>query len=76
MGLSNPPRHGEGDRPKDGGGGGPRTERMWHAPSTMLRMVPLPVPGRNGDSEHHAAHPCLSIQAAQAPFAKSRTRPI
>ena len=21
--------------------------RMWHAPSTVLRTVPLPVPGRN-----------------------------
>jgi general secretion pathway protein H len=46
IGRLNPPRNGEGDR---------RRRRWWRglaqalrAPSTMLRMVPLPVPGRNG----------------------------
>jgi hypothetical protein len=29
-----------------GGGGSPPRNRSWHAPSTILRMVPLPVPGR------------------------------
>jgi hypothetical protein len=45
-GSSDPPRHGEGDRPQDGGGGVGRARRVKRAPSTMLRMVPLPVPGR------------------------------
>jgi biopolymer transport protein TolR len=44
-GVSDPPRNGEGGRPKDGGG----VEGVGTDPSTMtLRaMVPLPVPGRN-----------------------------
>ena len=46
--MKYPPRDGEGDRrTKVGGGGGsPRTERPRHSPSTSLRLVPLPVPGR------------------------------
>jgi hypothetical protein len=46
-----------------------------HSPSTTLRVVPLPVPGRI-KGQHHAAHPFCSIHAWQAPFAMSRTRPI
>ncbi|OYX48482.1 MAG: hypothetical protein B7Y97_11130 [Sphingomonas sp. 32-66-10] len=47
-GHQNPPRHGEGDRDaKRRGGGAPRQGNpVPRAPSTMLRMVPLPVPGR------------------------------
>lgn len=44
-------------------------------PSTTLRAVPLPVPGRIVFC-HHAAHPFLSIHAAQAPLARSRTWPM
>ena len=33
-------------REANGGGGSPRAIRLLPAPSTMLRMVPLPVPGR------------------------------
>jgi hypothetical protein len=46
--LANPPRDGEGDRDaKRRGGGGPAVTRLkFGAPPTMLRMVPLPVPGR------------------------------
>ncbi len=42
------PARGEGDRAKRGGGGIPDTQRLHGRtpPSTMLRMVPLPVPGR------------------------------
>jgi hypothetical protein len=40
-----PPRHGEGDPDaKRRGGGGPVTGTP--PPSTSLRLVPLPVPGR------------------------------
>ena len=55
-----PPRNGEGDRTKCGGGGPASEPAHRRAPSTMLhghppkyyfggnpRMVPLPVPGRN-----------------------------
>jgi len=47
------------------------------APSTtgLRPVVPLPVPGRIGMADH-AAHPFFSIHAWQAPFARSRTRPI
>src|SRR5687768_16704023 len=47
-GQLNPPRNGEGDRDAERrGGGGPQRAQCWRrAPSTMLRMVPLPVPGR------------------------------
>jgi len=41
----NPPRHGEGDRAAVEGAGG-WALRKWRPPSTILRMVPLPVPGR------------------------------
>jgi hypothetical protein len=42
------PARGEGNRDakRRGGGGSLRTQRPWHTPSTMLRMVPLPVPER------------------------------
>ena len=33
-------------REANGGGGSPRAPRLLLAPTTMLRMVPLPVPGR------------------------------
>ena len=52
-----------------------RAERARHAPSTALRAVPLPVPGRIF-GQAHAAHPFFSIHAWQLPFARSRTRPI
>ncbi|RZT56526.1 hypothetical protein EV283_0579 [Sphingomonas sp. BK036] len=41
-----PPRNGEGDHAQHGGGGVPHTLRSRPAPSTVLRTVPLPVPGR------------------------------
>jgi len=46
-----PPRNGEGDHgaKRRGGGGSPQAMRLLAAPSTMLRMVPLPVPGRSFD---------------------------
>ncbi|TZG26558.1 hypothetical protein FYJ91_13065 [Sphingomonas montanisoli] len=40
-----PPRNGEGDREAVEGAGGRRCTQPG-TPSTMLRMVPLPVPGR------------------------------
>ena len=40
------PARGEGDQPQAGEGGSPHTLRLWRSPSTMLRMVSLPVPGR------------------------------
>ncbi|MFZ5670724.1 MAG: XdhC family protein [Pseudomonadota bacterium] len=40
---------GEGDRPKDGGGGGIAVSSA--APSTMLRMVPLPGPAAWGGTD-------------------------
>jgi hypothetical protein len=45
MAISNPPRHGEGDREAVEGA---RRERAAFGgpPSTMLRMVPRAVPGR------------------------------
>jgi hypothetical protein len=46
--LPNPPRHGEvaaAQRLTEGAR--LSVQRVWRAPSTMLRMVPLPVPGRN-----------------------------
>ena len=42
VGILSREHRGEGDRPKGGGGGG-RTHRAWAAPSTMLRIVPLPA---------------------------------
>ena len=47
----NPPRHGEEDRWHGGGGGlrmgaASRSFARRTAPSTSLRLVPLPVPGR------------------------------
>ncbi len=48
MALLNPPRNGEGDRREAVVEGAHRARiALWRAPSTMLRMVPLPVPGRN-----------------------------
>ncbi|SDC60395.1 hypothetical protein SAMN05444678_10474 [Sphingomonas sp. YR710] len=41
-----PPRNGEGDHAQHGGGA-PRSGVFAAAPSTALRAVPLPVPGRN-----------------------------
>jgi len=41
-----PSRDGEGNRRNGGGGGSPPTLRWRLAPSTSLRLVPLPVPGR------------------------------
>src|SRR3569623_732109 len=52
-----------------------RAERSWRGPSTALRAVPLPVPGRILDG-HHAVHPFFAIHAWQLPLARSRTRPI
>jgi hypothetical protein len=40
------PARGEGDQPQAGGGGLPQMLRSWRSPSTMLRMVAFPVPGR------------------------------
>lgn len=48
MKVEIPPRDGEEDRSKSGGGGGGE-DAATRRPSTMLRMVPLPVPGRNWD---------------------------
>ena len=46
--VSNPPRNGEGDHDakRRGGGGLRQGIPLARPPSTMLRMVPLPVPGR------------------------------
>jgi hypothetical protein len=49
------PETGRGTATRSGGGGNPdvvqvhngRSSSMTWAPSTMLRMVPLPVPGRS-----------------------------
>ena len=47
MNFSDPPRHGEGDR-REAVVEGDRHKRycLLHTPSTSLRLVPLPVPGR------------------------------
>jgi len=45
MTISNPPRHGEGDREAVEGARRKRAA-FGRLPSTMLRMVPLAVPGR------------------------------
>ena len=50
--------------------------RRGRYPSTTLRVVPLPSKGRIFEPGGHAAHPFFSIQAWQAPLARSRTRPI
>jgi hypothetical protein len=43
----NPPRHGEGNHEVVEGRGARPHPCAWRAcPSTILRMVPLPVPGR------------------------------
>ncbi len=64
------------------GGVNLRTLQASQAPSTTLRAVPLPVPGRILGG-HHSVHPgyfavhaadWLSIHALQLPFARSRTR--
>jgi hypothetical protein len=43
----NPPRNGEGDHAKHGGGAGTASP-VWASPSTtaLCAAVPLPVPGR------------------------------
>jgi hypothetical protein len=60
-GLILPRETGEGDRPKGGGGGtrqtrAPRSFDIQHAPTTMLRMVPLP---RFAGEDAYLARPCL-----------------
>jgi hypothetical protein len=45
------------------GGGDFGADRLARSPSTTLRVVPLPVPGRINGSGHHAAHPFFSIHA-------------
>ena len=39
------------------------------APSTALRAVPLPVPGRNWDAPAHAVHPSYSAAQRSASLA-------
>ncbi len=49
LGSKNPPRKGEGDRPAgvvEGASLLTQPTARRRAPSTMLRMVPLPVPGK------------------------------
>ena len=55
---------GEGDRPKGGGGGEPRHGPLRFAPSTMLRMVPLPRL-RRGRNPLAAALATLALAACQ-----------
>jgi len=49
MAFFDPPRNGEGDRDAKRRGGGAVAPRRFHrlGPSTSLRLVPLPVPGRS-----------------------------
>ncbi|WP_397581200.1 methylmalonyl-CoA mutase [Sphingorhabdus sp.] len=51
-GARNPPRHGEGDHPKDGGGAGDASRNIQSSVNPAgapppPSVVPLPVPGRN-----------------------------
>ena len=47
LNFQSSPERGGGPRPKGVvEGAQPQTIRAWWAPSTMLRIVPLPVPGR------------------------------
>ncbi len=47
FGFHSSPERGEGPRAKRVVEGAlPQAMRCWWAPSTMLRMVPFPVPGR------------------------------
>jgi hypothetical protein len=46
--LNSSPARGGGPRPQGVvEGGRPQADHAWRTPSTMLRMIPLPVPGRN-----------------------------
>ncbi|OYY72786.1 MAG: hypothetical protein B7Y47_01025 [Sphingomonas sp. 28-63-12] len=76
MATPNPPRHGEGYRsPKaNGGGGPPQAKRLQHTPSTMLRMVPLPVPGRILFLDHNPNTPgFIRPSGSTAAFTASST---
>jgi hypothetical protein len=56
--VIDPPRDGEGTATRSGvveGGAQREDQRGWRAPSTMLRMVPLPVPREDLNVVAHAA---------------------
>ena len=74
LGVSDPLRHGEGDHAKHGGGAqasDPDFEARRHGacPTTTLRVVPLPVPGRIGHTKPSGGEPGL------APWEDESVRP-
>src|SRR5690606_41199542 len=70
-----PPRQGEGDRPREGGGGSPPAPRQEENPLRQRFALPPPRPGEDLRAAHQKYPSCFFFSIPAPPASLSIARP-